>query len=241
MRILTIDTATPFGVLGLTEDGMPKGEIRFSIRPGGSERLPLALQQLLEQVAWLPSQLQLIVVGLGPGSYTGIRVGVAFARSLAFGLGVPMVGVPTQAAVAETGACFAGTVCVLFDARRGNLYASAFSFAANGTDIPEQACLFGPELLPVEGLVGRLNNGGRPVLLLGDGVRTYLPQLQEGLKVPFRVGRVEDGVPGGWPLARLGWDKWQREGRDELETCEPYYLRKVEAEVRLVERGEASA
>ena len=50
MRILTIDTATPFGVLGLTEDGMPKGEIRFSIRPGGSERLPLALQQLLEQV-----------------------------------------------------------------------------------------------------------------------------------------------------------------------------------------------
>ena len=145
MRILTIDTATPFGVLGLTEDGMPKGEIRFTFAPGGSERLP-SLQQLLEQVAWLPSQLQLIVVGLGPGSYTGIRVGVAFAVPAPW-LGVPMVGVPTQAAVAETGARFAGTVCVLFDARRETLCVSLF-FCRKWHRYPGASMPFGPEPFP---------------------------------------------------------------------------------------------
>lgn len=231
MRILAIDTATPFGVLGLAQDGLPKGEVRFSIRPGGGERLPLALQQLLEQVVWEPSHIQLITVGLGPGSYTGIRLGVAFARSLAFGLGVPMVGILTQAAVAEAGAFFAGNVCVLFDARRENLYASTFDFAADRKN------LFGPEIITVEDFILQANAWGKPLLLLGDGAKTYLPLLQAGLKVPFQIGRAGDDVVGGWSLARLGLEKWQREGKDETETCEPYYLRRVEAEVRLEERG----
>lgn len=231
MRILGIDTATPFGVVGLMEDGIPKGEIRFSIRPGGGERLPQALQDLLTEVAWEPSQLDLITVGLGPGSYTGIRLGVAFARAMAFGLGIPMVGVSTQAVLAEAGAFFPGIVCVLFDARRENLYASAFNFQQG------RECLCGPEILTVDQFITQANGWGKPLLLFGDGARTYGQQLLDGLQVPFQTGRQEDDVPGGWPLARLGNERWQSVGKDETESCEPYYLRKVEAEVRLAERG----
>lgn len=234
MRILGIDTATQYGVIGLLDEGKPRGEIRFSIRPGGGEKLPRVLQDHLHDSGWTPETIDLIAVGTGPGSYTGMRVGLAMARSLAFGLKRPLVSVPTHEVIAENGAYWDGKVAVLADARRNEVYTTVMSFQ------PEKKVLVGPEVLPIDELCRLLQNDDRRVLMLGDGARVYQEQLKNALSIPAFWGNPEDDGPSGLRLARLGWERWSADGRDETRTCEPLYLRRVEAEVRLDERRKST-
>jgi tRNA threonylcarbamoyladenosine biosynthesis protein TsaB len=229
MRVLGIDTATAYGVLGLSEDGEPRGDVRFRIRPGGGERLPRTVQDLLRGVSWQPRDLDLIAVGTGPGSYTGIRVGIAFARSLAFGLNCPMLGITTHRIIGEYGAFFPGTVVVLSDARRGEVYRTLMKFRPY-KDIA------GPEPVTISALSEELNRRGEQVLLLGDGARVYRQQLESGLIVDAIWGRIFEEVPNGLHLTHLATERWSSSPLDESETCAPQYLRRVEAEIRLGER-----
>lgn len=235
MRVLGIDTSTHLGVVGLLENEKPRGEVRFGIRPGGAEKMPRVLHVLLKDLGWTPAMLDLIVIGTGPGSYTGMRVGLAFARSLAFALKRPLVSVPTHETVAENGAYSDGSVAVLADARRGEVYAMVGQFQ------PEKSIRLAPDILSVEDVCTYLNHEGQSVLLLGDGARIYREQFLSGLEVPVRWGLPEDDVPSGIRLARLGWERWQIHQKDEAETCQPLYLRRVEAEVRLDERRNGRA
>ncbi|HEX2953325.1 MAG TPA: tRNA (adenosine(37)-N6)-threonylcarbamoyltransferase complex dimerization subunit type 1 TsaB [Bacillota bacterium] len=230
MKVLGIDTATPLGVVGFIEDERAVLESRISIRPGGGERLPALIADLLKALQWKPNDLDLIVAGIGPGSYTGIRVGLALARSMAFALSRPLVGIPTQEAIAAIGDQGEGITVVLADARRGETYTTMTKYR------PESNILFGPGILPVDEVIERLNDLNEPVLLLGDGTRIYREQLATRLKIPVRWGNAEMDSPSGVILAQLGLKKWLNASKDELDSIEPLYLRKVEAEVRLMER-----
>ena len=229
MRVLGIDTATAYGVLGLSEEGETRGEVRFKIRPGGGERLPRTVQDLLRDAAWQPKEIDLIAVGTGPGSYTGIRVGISFARSLAFGLNCPLVGITTHKVIGEYGAFFPGIVAVLSDARRGEVYRTLIRFKPDHV-IAE------PEPVTVSSLTEELNRQGEQVLLLGDGARIYRQQLDQELFVNAVWGRTSEEVPSGLHLTRLATERWNTSPNNESETCAPQYLRRVEAEIRLGER-----
>jgi tRNA threonylcarbamoyladenosine biosynthesis protein TsaB len=229
MKVLGIDTATPYGVVGLIEDERSVLERRICIRPGGGERIPALIDELLKTVPWRPSDLDLIVAGIGPGSYTGIRVGLALARAIAFGLSKPLVGVSTQEAIAAYGASESGITVVLTDARRGEVYTTIAKHQ------PEMNILMGPVILHIDDLAKQINNQAEPALLLGDGARIYRDELATALNVPVQWGAVEQESPSGTILARLGLEKWSRDSLDEIDSCKPLYLRKVEAEVRLME------
>jgi tRNA threonylcarbamoyladenosine biosynthesis protein TsaB len=102
----------------------------------GESMLPL-IERALETAGWLRSQIERIAVGVGPGSFTGLRVGIALAQGLAEGLGIPVVGVPSTKAMAlAVPSGRGGSRCVLVDARKGELFLAAYDPA-------------GAELLPV--------------------------------------------------------------------------------------------
>lgn len=121
MRILSLDTVSPFPSLALG-DGEAFGMTRDLPRQG-AESLPLALANLLADAGLTVADLERVAVLSGPGSFTGLRAGLAFARGLARGRGIPLVLVPTFAAAAEAVPGPSDAVFVL-DAGRGDVHAA---------------------------------------------------------------------------------------------------------------------
>ncbi len=137
--LLAIDTAGPRLQLALWRDGaldllaeeMPQGQ---------AERLFPAIDQLLDRNAARYADLDRLAVTTGPGSFTGVRIGLSAARGLGLALGIPVVGVPTLLALSLAAAC--DPVAVALDARRGEAYAQVFS----GPGIPAGE----PHLVPID-------------------------------------------------------------------------------------------
>ena len=194
---------------------MPKGEIRLASAPAAASGRP-GLATTAEQVAWLPSQLQLIVVGLGP---VRIRSVLVWPLPGPWPLASGTHGRRSDPGRRSGRACFAGTVCVLSDARRGNLYASAFSFAANGTDIRSKHALRPEPFLWKVWWGGSITGqAGLALGRRGKNLFTAVAGRTEG-SFPGRPGR---GRCARWlALGPLGWDKWQRKAATSLRHVNP--------------------
>jgi tRNA threonylcarbamoyladenosine biosynthesis protein TsaB len=173
--ILAVDTATPATVVGVaSDDGTLLAQRRHDPAPGErpghtQELLPLAHAALTEAgAAW--SDVTRIGAGIGPGTFTGIRIGVATVRALAQGLDAETVPIGTLAALALNGEAADSSVLAILDARRGEAFVAAW--AAGGT------ALLAPEAWAPERLAGvpRLHAG--PWQALGDGAVRFRAELE---------------------------------------------------------------
>ncbi|HTD58372.1 MAG TPA: tRNA (adenosine(37)-N6)-threonylcarbamoyltransferase complex dimerization subunit type 1 TsaB [Solirubrobacteraceae bacterium] len=185
MIVLGIDTATPATVVGLTladsstlqarDD--PTGEQR----PGHATRLlPLASALLAEaDLAW--NRLQRIAVGVGPGTFTGLRIGIATARGLSQSLGIPLVGVSSLRALAHAIPGEDVGVLAVIDARRGEIFAAAYDGSSE---------LLAPRPLPPDAIAHLLERASVQRTLerwiaVGDGAVRYRESIErQGVLVP---------------------------------------------------------
>lgn len=125
--VLALDTATPYLALALWSEA--EGAVAESaerVERAHAARLPLAVEALLRRANRGRGEIAGVVVGVGPGSYTGLRVGVACSRGLARALGVPLAGAGTLAAIAARGLARPGLGLAAIDARRDQVYAQLF-------------------------------------------------------------------------------------------------------------------
>jgi tRNA threonylcarbamoyladenosine biosynthesis protein TsaB len=160
---LVMDSATARAVCGLVQDG---SELAFASAEGGhaAQRSLVLVDEVLARAGYGPEDVSRVVVGCGPGSFTGLRIGIATARGLALALGVPCVGASTLAALAAG----APGALALIDARRGEV----FALGEQGTAVAEEPA----------GIVARLAPG---TLCVGDGARRHRALLEEaGAVVP---------------------------------------------------------
>ena len=177
---LVLDSATARAVCGVVRGGQ---ELAFASAEGGhaAQRALVLVDEVLARASCEVRDVAQIVVGCGPGSFTGLRIGIASARGLALALGVPCDGVSTLAALAAG----APGAVALIDARRGEL----FGLDSGGTPVVEQP----------EGVAARLAPG---TLCVGDGARRYRAVLEEaGAVVP--ADRDPRHAPGAVALAGL--------------------------------------
>jgi tRNA threonylcarbamoyladenosine biosynthesis protein TsaB len=125
MRILSIDTATPFASAALVADGRILAECLISGQKNHSERLLQIVETLFDWTGIARASIDCIAVSIGPGSFTGLRVGISTAQGLAFSLDKPLAGVPTLEVVASqtTGD---GLISPMIDARKQQVYASLY-------------------------------------------------------------------------------------------------------------------
>jgi tRNA threonylcarbamoyl adenosine modification protein YeaZ len=144
MILLAIDTAASLCAACIhdSEAGMELGREVIDIGKGHAERLIGVIESALRQAGLAYADLDRVGVSIGPGSFTGVRVGVAAARGLALALGIPAVGVNTlEALAAETRAAFPGkSILAAIDGRRGDLYCAAYA--------PDGAVLSDPAAIP---------------------------------------------------------------------------------------------
>ncbi|MGH7386409.1 MAG: tRNA (adenosine(37)-N6)-threonylcarbamoyltransferase complex dimerization subunit type 1 TsaB, partial [Candidatus Rokuibacteriota bacterium] len=122
MRLLALETATLAGGAALLDDGRLVGEIRLNIALTHSERLMAVVDRLLQDCGGDARSLDALAVSVGPGSFTGLRVGAATAKGLALALEIPVAPVPTLDALAATLPFADAPVCPLLDARKGEVY-----------------------------------------------------------------------------------------------------------------------
>jgi len=214
MNSLAIDTATE--VLALCASS---GEAwaSLSMRRGlqhSPALLPL-IDGLLSRLGLAAADIELIACSLGPGSFTGIRIGLATALGISAGTGVPVVGVSTLDALALPWAVRGGEVFPVIDARKGNIYTARYRGGARVTEYLD---------LSPAALRDLLADADRPLLAGPDAAR-----------IRTILGLAEDAVPCAdlfdpSALLRLGTEKYTKEGADPA-ALRPLYLRKSEAEI----------
>jgi tRNA threonylcarbamoyladenosine biosynthesis protein TsaB len=231
MLTLGFDTATPWGAIALGDSEEIHFEITLKSGKGGGEYLLSLLEHFLAKSGKDLSEIDLIAVGTGPGSYTGIRVGLAAVRGLAEGLKIPALGIGTLRIIAENCIQVAEWVAVMLDARRGSVYAALYQNGPQGfTEY------WKPYYTDAVGFSERLAELPA-VTVCGDGSKIYRETLE---KIPgVKIGLNHWDRPVAGNLVRIAASQWRSGMKNDLLDLSPSYLRKVEAEVRLEEYANA--
>jgi len=164
MKILVCDTSGGVASCALAERGKVAAEINLRTGLTHSEKLLPAIEQALALADWKFSDLEALGVVAGPGSFTGLRIGAATVKGLAFALNLPVVPVGTLEALAWNLPGYPGIVAPLLDARRGEVYAAAYRW--NGSDWTE---VLPPRAEALDDFLVTLPKG-ESVAFLGDGV-----------------------------------------------------------------------
>lgn len=209
MKVLAFDTSSKALSLAILEDKQVLAETTINIKKNHSITLMPAIDFLMASLDWTPKDLDRIVVAEGPGSYTGLRIAVATAKTLAHTLNIELVGMSSLLALVPYQQ--EGLFVPLMDARRNNVYAG---FYENAKPVMPEAHL------PFERVI-ELIEGASQVTFVGE-VGPFVEQIQEHLpRTNFK-----ETLPSAANLALLAWDK----EADSLHDFVPNYLKRVEAE-----------
>jgi tRNA threonylcarbamoyladenosine biosynthesis protein TsaB len=225
VRVLGLDTSAKTGSVALCDDDRLIVEITLDMNRTHSERLMSALDAMLSATGCAIESVELVAVSYGPGPFTGVRIGVTTAKALAFGLGIPAVGVPTTDAIAVRQRHRAGDVCVLLDARKSEVYAARYASCGDGEvkRVGEVRCV------PLSDVVADVC---RHTLFVGDGVEPNRVQIAACLGELALFGDADAGICRASDVARLGWRSYDAsvEPAESAHRLAPLYIRRSEAE-----------
>lgn len=229
MKILGIESASVTASAAILSDDLLLSEYSTNYKKTHSETLLPMIREILEMTGTAPEDLTLIAVSAGPGSFTGLRIGAAAAKGLAYALEIPIVPVPTLDAIAYNLAGSGDVLCPLLDARRGEAYTGLYEFI-NG----ELVVIRGAEAVPVTEQVRRAEEAakerGKAVTYLGDGLpvfRDRIRELTEG-RAHFAPAHLRDQKAGS--VAALGKVLYEKGICSDAVSFLPVYLRKSQAE-----------
>lgn len=220
MKLLTIDTATLTASVGVWVDDQLLVEKRRRVTTH-SEALLATIDEVLREAGLEPAALDGVACGAGPGSFTGLRIGLATAKGLCFALGKPLVMVSSLEAIAAR-APDRKRVCAALDAHKDEVYAGVW-------DVNEGALstVMEPRVLAPSALQRALEPLG-PITLVGDALHRYADVLLVGDIAPLAAD--DDGAPHAAELARLAAARLRAGAHDDLRSA-PSYLRASEAEL----------
>jgi N6-L-threonylcarbamoyladenine synthase len=201
---LALDTSTSMTAVALGEIGDEGvsliAETNLEAPRAALTHLVPSIMRLLESSGHVIADVGAVVVGRGPGSFTGVRIGVATAKGIAQGLGVPLLGVGTLDAVAERFALSETLLGVLGDAMRGEVYPAAFDISGGRVD------RIGPDEVSSPGRIAeRWSALDRPLLLAGGGLRKYRSVFEDALGDKARVAPESMWAPTGESLLLAAW------------------------------------
>lgn len=222
--LLGIDTSTSCGSIALVDEQRVLAEWNLTHAKTHCERLLPGLARVLEAADTPLARVDLIAVAVGPGSFTGLRIGLATAKALALGTGKPMVGIPTLDVLAENIAASPLVVCPTLDARKGEVFAALYRKPCPGSSERMSPYL---SLTP-EHLVEEIQE---PALLLGDGALLYRERLQNRARHPLLLAPLECHAPRASVLCRLGMHKYRTEGATDPAEIRALYVRPSDAEI----------
>jgi tRNA threonylcarbamoyladenosine biosynthesis protein TsaB len=221
--ILAIDSATTAGSVALCRGETLCGEVLLNVRATHSERLMVTVQQLFADTGITLNEVDAFAVVHGPGSFTGVRVGMATAKGLAMATGRPVVGVSSLQTLAMNVVESSSPVCALLDARKKEVYAGLYRVRGHW-----------PKALGVERVLSPaslLREIDGPCLFIGEGAMVYRTLIEDHLGSAARFVPWPLNLPRASQAAALAALQMQQGQVQSPHTLNPAYIRASEAEI----------
>lgn len=219
MIVLAADTSTAFYSVAAVSVSGVHGEVNIGRDRRHSERLLATADGLLCELGLSRADLGALAVSVGPGSFTGLRVGVSAWKGLALGWGLPLIGVSTLDALARHGS--SGAVCPVLDAKMSEVFWGLYE-----VDESSAVRVRGPEVTSVEAMIAHLP---REVLLIGDGADRYRETI-ESMGCGARFAPAIHSFPRAASVGCVALEQLAAGDPGDAETVEPVYLRGSQAE-----------
>ena len=219
VRILAMETTEAIGGVAAAIDDKLLQHMQLDPRQRSAQSLAPAVKALLEKVPWRPADVQLVAVTRGPGSFTGLRVGVATAKIFAYAVGAELLGLDTLEVIAAAAPAEVDMVSAAVDAQRGDVVAATFRRNADGWFDPVAPA----RLVSMDDWLASLPSGS---IVTGPALKKRLEPL------PPTVASLD---PALWPptaenVARVAFRHFQAGRRDDLWKLVPVYSRRSAAE-----------
>ena len=227
MKILGIDTATKVAGVAIVDETGLLAESFLNTGKTHSQRLLPLMDSLLKHTDFAWDDIFGFAVTVGPGSFTGLRIGIATVQGLAQALGKPVQGIVSLDALVENLAGVPGILCPILDARKNEVYTAWYRYEAN-----EMKRLSPYRALAPEKLLQELLPLEEKVTFLGDGVPTYREVLVNGLQERAQFAPSTQNLLKAAEVARLGLKKFHQGQSPHVLEIKPFYLRPSEAEVK---------
>lgn len=226
MKILAIESSAIAASIAIAEDDRLICEYTTNYKKTHSQTLMPMIEEVTKMVSLELNELDAIVVANGPGSFTGLRIGVATAKGLAHALNIPIIEVGTLDALAYNMGYTDKIICPLMDARRNQVYTSLYTYENNTfTNILPSM------VVPVEEIFQKIKELGKDVIFLGDGVSPNMEQIKNNFSSKeYVLAPLNNNIQRGASVAALGLH-YAKEGKGQSYMhFKPIYLRKSQAE-----------
>ncbi|WP_121664253.1 tRNA (adenosine(37)-N6)-threonylcarbamoyltransferase complex dimerization subunit type 1 TsaB [Metabacillus litoralis] len=227
MKALAIDTTNNVLGIAIVEEDKVIGEYITNLKKNHSVRAMPAVERLLSDCDITPKQLDKIIVATGPGSYTGVRIGVSIAKTMAWALQLPIVGVSSLEILAANGRFFNGLISPLFDARRGQVYTGLYQY-----DNQNLVTVENDQNLLLTDWLEMLKSKNERILFLGNDLPIHEETITHILGGLAEFAQVALHNPRPSELALIG----VRKNAEDVHSLVPNYIRLAEAEAKWLEQ-----
>lgn len=223
MTILALDTSSLVSSVALVNQTTLLAELTIQIRKTHSEQLMPHIAELLGFAGIKPADLAAIAVSIGPGSFTGLRIGLATAKAIAYAQSIPLVGVPTLEALAYACPVPGIIVAPLLDAQKDNVYYAQYRWRDNRLETIEAAAVGN-----IDETLARLNAANVPVLTLGEAAVQYAGKLEAYPNLMAALPHLT--IPRAANVGMLAARMLAGGISHDVMELEPLYIRRSEAE-----------
>lgn len=227
MIILSIDSSTPVAGIAVADQHRLLGEMMINTENTHSEKLLPMIVHLLQELNLEPKDLDAVAAMQGPGSFTGLRIGMATAKGLAQGCKLKFLAVPTLDCMAYNLVHYPGLVCPVLNAQKKEVYTAVYCTEQGNWQRKSEY-----QAIAAEQLAEHLHALQQEVWFLGDGLTAYGTLFQDRLEQRCHFAPLHQHLPRAAALAALAMERAQAGKFDDLLTTEPIYIRKSEAEVQ---------
>ncbi len=227
MTILAIDTSNLTLGVALIKDGKMIAEHISHLKKNHSIRAMPAIDELLKECGLEPNDLTQIAVAKGPGSYTGVRIGVTIAKTLAWSLNIPIKTVSSLEVLAANGRFFQGLICPLFDARRGQVYTGLYQYRDGKLHELEE-----DQNILLEDWLKKLKAMDQQVLFIGSDTEIHQEMIEQILGEQAVIAGPALQLPRPSELALIG----ELKEDEPVHSIVPNYIRLAEAEAVWLEK-----
>lgn len=221
MKILAIETSSLVASVAILEDQTILGEYNLNNTKNHSTKIMPMIKELLDSLKLKINEIDLFAVSIGPGSFTGLRIGVSTVKTFCYALDKPVVGVNTLDSLCFNVKSIDKLVCPIIDARNNQVYTSLYKNNVRLIDY------FGIE---IEELTKIINEYKEEVIFVGDGINIYKNYFTENINSTCQFESNNFSFPKAVSCALLAFEKYKNNEATSFNELLPFYLRKSQAE-----------
>ena len=221
--ILAIECTTTCGSVAIVDNSGILASHALRSKVNHSIRMLPVIEQILNETEMQVTDLAAIAVSQGPGSFTGVRIGISTAKGLAKGANIPLIGIPTLEALAQQNSSTGNSlICPMIDARRQNIFTALYK-TSDSSQITE---IINPCIISLEELLAQIES---PTIFTGNGAIAYWDTIQQTLGDTALQADLNKIQPSATAIAALAHTRLSAGKTDSTHTLQPIYLRQTNA------------